>query len=535
MNFPEAVEYLADRAGIIIPQEHQRKKVSPEAQSRREKLLKINAYAAQVYHHQLKKMSSNHYVRQYCEKRGLTSETVDTFQIGFAPQSWDFLVKHLENVKAPLGLAAALGLVRTRKEGTGHFDLFRDRLIFPIISHKGECVGFGGRSFTDEQMPKYLNSPESDLFSKGQTFYGLNETAKFIRAEGFAVVVEGYMDFLSLYSAGIKNVVATLGTALTSQHAKLLKRYTPHVLVLFDGDEAGQNAAARSLPILLEEELLPRAIFLPDRQDPDDFVKTRGVQALQELLKSAPDLFSIVLDRHMREYRGTAADKVRLLDAVSPLLAATRDLRLKDLYISEITQKIGVEPNWVKKHLQKSDRETKLHANLAEKRPSVTPQMPKDVISIGAQIKLSGAPKAELFLLNIALMGPKRLDSVMAEDLLEQMSHSGVKDMLIKAQAYYRQMPNEFAKLSANLMTLTDAPELLGLHMGEPLCSLNEEALDKFMADCARQVKEKYLRNKTRELAASLRTSPSQEQVEMLEQIMNIQKNKHTLRRDRES
>jgi DNA primase len=532
LNFPEAIEYLANRAGIILPVESQRTKADIAAKSHRENLLKINSYAAKVFHHHLTKIPKDHYVKLYCEKRGLSAEIINTFQIGFALNEWESLATQLRNAKVALQDAGELGLVRQRKEGDGFFDLFRDRLIFPIYSHKSECVGFGGRSLTDEQMPKYLNSPESELFSKGKIFYGLNETAKYIRTEGSAIVVEGYMDFLALYAAGIKNVVATLGTALTPNHAKLLKRYTQNVVVLFDGDEAGQSAATRSLPILLEEELLPKAIFLPDELDPDEFIKEHGTKALVERIRSAEDLFTVVLNRLLVGYRATAAEKVLLLDRVTPYLAATKDARLKDLYITEIAQKLSVEAAWVAKHVG-SDAN---RAKVAENRPSVTPEMPKDVIGMGPKINLKGASQAELFLLNISLMSAKKYEHVLTTGVVQEVQHKGVREMFAKSEGYYRQMPNEFAKLSATLMALTDTPNLLGLQLGEPLCSMSEEALDKLLADCIRQVKERDLRKQTRELSASLRGSSTEsERLEKLEQIMNIQKSKHTLRRERES
>lgn len=531
LSFPEAVEYLANRAGIIMPQDLKTADTDKEAKAQRENLLKINTFAVQIFHQHLKKTTAAHYVREYCKKRNLTQEIVDTFQIGFAPNEWDTIVNQLQKVNAPLAAAAQLGLIRQRKTDSGYFDLFRDRLMFPIYSHKGACVGFGGRALSDEQTPKYLNSPESELFLKGHTFYGLNETAKYIRTEGSAVIVEGYMDFLALYSAGIKNVVATLGTALTPHHAKLIKRYTANVTVLFDGDAAGINAAERSLPVLLDGELLPKAIYLENGLDPDEFIIEKGARALQSLLKNAPDLFSVILDRSLKEYRGSASEKVILIDKMGPILACVKDSRLRDLYISELAQKIGAEPQWVSKSINSSE----FRAKRAENCASVTPIMPKDVIGEGAKIVLNGAPKAELFLLNISLLSAKKFEFIGASGVIEKISHAGVRNMFDKIEAYCRQMPNEFDRLSSYLMTLTETPSALGLHLSEPLCSMTDESLDKFTRDCIRQIEERNFRVQTRELSALLRVSPAEEQLEKIEQIMNLQKSKHTLRRDRES
>lgn len=531
LNFPEAVEYLANRAGIMLPAESIPQKVNQQNKSHREKLLQTNEIAAQYFHQTFLKLTAAHPVRKYCEKRGLTPELIKLFQVGYAPAIWEGLTQKLKQAHVPMSISSELGLTRKRKESDGHFDLFRDRLMFPIESHKGECVGFGGRSLTDEQMPKYLNSPESELFSKGKIFYGLNETAKHIRAEGQAIVVEGYMDFLALYGVGIKNVVATLGTALTPFHAKLINRYTTNVIVLFDGDDAGQAAAERSLPILLTEGLMPKAIFLPNQLDPDEYVKEKGVKSLRELIVKAPDLFSVVLDKHLRDYRGTPADKVKLIDTMSPILGSAIDQRLRDLYIAEMAQKISVDLPWIQKQLSQLKGP---HAKVAENRPSA-PGMPRDVMGITPKINLEGAPKAELFLLNMALMDSERFNAITETGVSKELSHHGAREMFEKAEGYYRQMPSEFAKLSATLMQMTTTPQLLGLHLGEPFCSMDKIGLDKLMGDCVRQVKEKHLRRQTREIATSLRSATSEEQLQKLEQIMNIQKNKQTLRRDRES
>ncbi|OFZ20397.1 MAG: hypothetical protein A2Z20_08765 [Bdellovibrionales bacterium RBG_16_40_8] len=337
------------------------------------------------------------------------------------------------------------------------------------------------------------------------------------------------MDFLALYAAGIKNVVATLGTALTAQHAKLIRRYTNNVIVLFDGDTAGQKATERSLPILLEEELLPKGVTLPDELDPDEYITERGAHSLTELLRTAPDLFSIILLQHLRTYRGSAADKIMLIDQMTPYIEAVRDLRLKDLYISELAQKISTESGWVKKNLKNNFK-----AKAAENRQPINAVMPKDVTGEGGKLQLNGSPKAELFLLNLALTCSNRFNAIWKSQIVSEMVSIGVREMFKQAESYCRQMPNEFARLSAYLMTLTETPNYLCLHMGEPFNSMNDEALDRLMHDCIHQVREKFLRHKSRELAATLHATSQDEQLEKLEQIMNIHKSKHTLRRDRE-
>ncbi|MBX9768106.1 MAG: DNA primase, partial [Bdellovibrionales bacterium] len=235
-SFRESLEFLAGKAGIPLPIEATRD--PDEAQrSKAEKdlYLRINHWVMDQYHTRVLQMPDSHFVKQYIQKRGLSKETVELFRLGYANEEWSSIADGIARKKLDPQIAETLGLIRKRNKGEGHFDLFRDRLMFPILNLNGDPIGFGGRIMRDGE-PKYLNSPETPLFSKGKVLYGLNETAKFIRAEDQAIVVEGYMDCLALYQAGIKNVVAVLGTALTSDHARVISRFTKNVLVLFDTD-----------------------------------------------------------------------------------------------------------------------------------------------------------------------------------------------------------------------------------------------------------------------------------------------------------
>ena len=536
LNFPEAVEYLAKKAGLPIPTESKTSQVQSGAKIRREKLLKINQVAKARYHEAFIKLPSDHPARLYANKRGLCDEIVHLFSIGYAPSQKDALSRELARLKAPLDLAESLGIIKRDHNGDGHYDMFRDRLMFPVVSHKGECVGFGGRALADNQPAKYLNSSESEIFKKGETFYGLHETAKFIRTENYAIVVEGYMDFIALFSAGIKNVVATLGTALTDSHAKLLHRYTQNVVVLYDGDEAGKNGAERSLPILLRHGLFPKAVFLPDELDPDEFIKDRGATELANHLHAAPDLFSIVLERKLVHYRGGASEKVTLLNDLTPILQNIENPSLKDLYIQEIAQKIGVEASWITKHGNAQERPLDLKmAPKAQNQPQITRPEAPDVLQKEPKIKLNGAPRAELFLLNLSLMDRETFEKVAEAQVIDKLSHTGIQELFLKANTFYRQTPNGFDRLLAYLMTIAQPAQALGVHLGEPLCSMDHEGRTQLLEDCIRQIRSKFLQFRSRQLAASLTEAPSEERKRKLEQIMYMQKSKHQLRDDRES
>jgi DNA primase len=529
LSFPEAVEYLASKAGIPLPENRGGAKAD-QAKDFRMKLLKVNRLAAEYFQKKFQELPTNHPVRLYAEKRGLNSEIQSEFKIGFATDEWEGLQNQLIRLKAPLNFALALGLIKKRQKGTGTFDLFRNRLMFPIQDHKGDYVGFGGRALEKDQQPKYLNSAESEVFHKASVFYGLHVTGKYIREQDQVVIVEGYMDLLALYSVGIRNVVATLGTALTEQHARLLKRFTNNVVVLFDGDLAGQRAAERSLPILLKESLIPKGITLPDNLDPDDFVAKFGAQALKERVQAAPELFSSFLDRVMQGFNGSASSKVKVMDQATPILQCLKDQRLQRFYMEELANRTGIDLNMIERSLR-----TGVKIRPAEIQ-AITPPPPQAVkAKEGARFRLSGAPKAELFLLNLALIEPGRLRTIWESEIVGEMSHPGVQEALVLGHQFCGQNPNEFDKLTAYLMSQTETPSELGLHLGEPFISMGVEELNRMQADCIEQIRGRFKKTKLREIAARMRSQPASEQLKELEQIVNMQKVKRTLKKKTES
>jgi DNA primase len=537
MNFPEAVEFLAQRASLPIPVEEQSPTAPSEGQKDKKKVLsRINEWAASFFHRQLLALPPSHPVKEYLTKRGISSEAVTQFEIGYAPDGWEALSHALESQKIPLHLAQELGLVKSRSQGkTGYFDIFRHRLMFPIVSPAGHHIGFGGRVLKDEQ-PKYLNSPESEIFHKGKILYGLNETAKYVRSEDQAIVVEGYTDFLALYMAGVKNVVATLGTALTENHAKLLRRYTKNILVLFDGDNAGQMAAERSLPILLAQGLYPKAFSLPDKKDPDEFIKAAGAEAFRLKAAEAKDLFIHIFEEKNRGVGAEASDKVKMLDQVGPILSGMIDLRLKELYIDEMALRWSVAPGWIKKSLaQGQPAMTSMAtpnarpapqkaASVADFSVSVpkppAPDSPKSLAE-GSKIQLKGAPKEELWLVNAALIRAEAWERVKDSGILPQVSHEGLRQVFQRIDELYGQMPNKFDSLTSLLLAEVEPSGALALHL-DPSFQLSEEGLRKMIQDCVERIRAKAEKKQLRQIRDRLRNKKGSESLEDLEQIMNI-------------
>lgn len=547
MSFPEAIEYLANRASIAMPEKNSESDAHFDRQKERKKLLaRVNQLANYYFGEQLKRTPNDHPVKKYIAKRGLSQEVLDAFQIGYATPDWDGLVKYLESKKVPMDLVEEARLAKARSGGkTGHFDIFRDRLMFPILNPMGEAVAFGGR-IIEHGEPKYLNSPETPVFIKGRILYGLAQTARYIRTEDQAIIVEGYMDLVSLYQAGIRNAAATMGTALTPDHGKLLKRMTQNVVVLFDGDSAGQEAAERSLPILLSSDVHPKGLTLPDGMDPDDFVKSKGAEALKDLMAKAPDLFVLILQRWMEDYRGEASQKVKLCDQIKPVLEVIPDSRLKDLYLQEAARRMSVPASWLKEALFKPTGKMAAEAQNLRRENTVNTQRisnpsaaaapaasvnenpaPK-TMPTGPRFILKGAPKAEILLMGLVLKSRANFELFVNENMLESLSHPAVLEILKKATDVYRQDPNKFDKLTSLLVSFVDHPELLFVNESSSE-SFDEESERKLLRDCFKRVRDNFLREQAKKLARDMKTEPSNEK---LEQIMNIQRNRHSLNKN---
>jgi len=300
-GFQEALKKLADRARIPLPEPDGREKRDG---GKREKMFEACSLTADFFQKQLLSPSGQA-GRDYLAKRGVSEEMIKLFQVGWAPADWRVLLTYLQSKGIPDVIAEEAALVK--KSPKGHlYDVFRGRVMFPIKNAQDKIIAFGGRKIGDEEGPKYLNSPESPIFSKKQELFGLHLARKSIdEVWRHMILVEGYMDAVTLYQYGFKNVVATLGTALGESHARILKRYVDEVVVLYDGDVAGQNAAMRGLEILLEAELHVRVIVLPDGLDPDDYLKKYGHDALKEVIKNSPDFLKFKLDALLKNYSKT--------------------------------------------------------------------------------------------------------------------------------------------------------------------------------------------------------------------------------------
>lgn len=296
VEFVEALRILGEKLGIPVEIELR----GGPPQSYREKLLAILDLACKYFKGCLDSPEGAQ-AKEYIKKRGLSLESLTQFKLGYAPEAWDGLLKHLLDKGCREEDILRAGLTLERKEGSGFYDRFRGRLIFPIFDLRGRTIGFGGRALKDEE-PKYLNSPDSPVFLKGNNLYGLNFSKESIKRNKFGVLVEGYMDFIACYQAGIPNVVAPLGTSFTFNQARLLKRFAEIVILAFDTDSAGEAAAERSYEILRKEGIEVRVADLKDKKDPDEFIKAYGKQEFIKALKQSLPALKFKIQRALKKY-----------------------------------------------------------------------------------------------------------------------------------------------------------------------------------------------------------------------------------------
>ena len=282
MSFWEALRYLAERNGIPLPK---RNDLADEEAKRRARTLDIHDFAARYFARSLAS-SAGAEARAYLVRRGVRPESIEEFGLGYAERGGQALVGALERQGYTGEEMEESGLILRRSDGSGSFDRFRHRLMFPIHSESGKIIAFGGRALGEGEEPKYLNSPETAVYHKGNILYNLNRARKEAQQAGFTIVVEGYMDVIGVYSAGVKNVVAPCGTALTPQQVSSLRRHAPQIVVNFDPDKAGRNATERSIEVLLNERMQIRVLELPDGVDPDEYILANTAAAYVDLIKN---------------------------------------------------------------------------------------------------------------------------------------------------------------------------------------------------------------------------------------------------------
>src|SRR5229473_4695834 len=325
VTFPEAIKIVAEKSSMPLPKMVDDSRFEARLRDS-DQVIELNQWALQWWQDQLESKSGPaRGVREYLKDRGISEETKQTFRLGFAPDSWDALSTHLRQKGAAQEQLEKSGLVVKKEEGNS-YDRFRGRLMFPVFDAQGKPIAFGGRILDPEGEPKYLNSPETPAYTKGRHLYGLNLTRDEIRRQGFAILVEGYLDLIVPYQFGVRNVVASLGTALTPEQVTLIGRFARKVVVNYDGDRAGVQAAKRAIETILAEDLEVKVLVLPDNADPDDFIRKYGAAEYQKRRGEAQPHIQFVIDQAVRDRNlHSPADKAAAVEEALPFVRAVRN------------------------------------------------------------------------------------------------------------------------------------------------------------------------------------------------------------------
>ncbi len=351
ISYFDAIKLQAEKLGIPLPE----RKRSPQEVARDREiqdLRKVNELARDFFHNCLTMTRMGERGKAYFAARGIRQETIEEFQLGYAPPAWDKLSTAFLKRGIKQDFLLASGLCAERKQGGGLYDRFRGRVIIPIADERGRVVGFGGRVL-DDSTPKYLNTPETVLFNKRKLLFGLDRSHRAIQQEGRAIVVEGYMDAISVFDAGVHNVVASLGTAFTPEHAKKLLHYAPEICFCYDSDEAGQKATIRALSIVRDTGARVRVIVVPDGKDPDEFIRKHGADAFRALVEKALPLVEYRL-RYVLSHTNydTLDGKVKALHEMMPVLAGIREAAVRSEYERRLAQTLMLDEGIVRSELR---------------------------------------------------------------------------------------------------------------------------------------------------------------------------------------
>ena len=498
LSFIEAVERLALKAGIALKKQdnaHNSKEVS-----QKKSLLKLNGLAALFYHNELMTSASAEKARQYLKKRQISDETIAKFKLGYAPDAWEMLKNHLIKLKAPLPLMVEGGLVTGKNK---IYDYFRNRIIFPIFDIEGEVIGFGARALEADQNPKYLNSKDSLVYSKSRSLYALHHAKSHILKEGVVYIVEGYFDALSLINQGIHNVVAPLGTALTEDQIRFLKRYTKQIVLIFDSDAAGINAMKRTLKLLLQEEVEAQVVILPKGKDPDDFVNEVGKEKFLNFVKSAQDKVFFLLQSLIEEHGTSIQGKIKVLEELMPQLTPIINPMERSLYIQEISQALSIDENKIYGFLKKG---------------SGTIKKDQSKLNVSDKAKEVKFDKAEKYLVQAMLKEEQWISVIEAADVLDLFDHTELEEIVTQSLEVFR----EKGKVDvAEVMMKSSYPALL------TRLSFEAQDLDfnrKMIDDCCKNIRMRYMKKMQGELLEKLKKEENPEILNTYQRLLIQQK-----------
>lgn len=516
-SFPQAVEELARRYGVSLPTRELSASQKKEM-AKREGLFEINRMASEYFHDLLTRRREGEEGRRYLSQRGISQEIVTAHGLGYSTDRWDGLVEHLREKKASLDLAAELGLILPKRR-EGWYDAFRGRVLFPIFDLHQRIVGFGGRRI-GEGEPKYLNSPESSIYHKGEVLYGLQIARPFATEKDCLIVVEGYFDLLTLHQYGWKHSVASLGTALTPQHIRILKRYTKNVIALFDADPAGMQAALRSLPLFLEEEVTGKTVVLPKGEDPDGFLRKGNLEEFTKRVEQAVPLIDFFFERLMKRYDVKSVEgKVRVAKEGLALLGKIPDRIRKDFYVRSLAERLDV-------------KESFLYEMLPSKKPSEAERDSRESSPDKTFLK------SEEMVVRLMIQCPEIIPTLSKENVLEEFESPILQKIASGLEDFYRRkarldLPEALASVEETLKRRLCqlALQESGLEGGDPkrilrdcIQKIHTRKLKKEKGELIRRIKEAERHPEERKLVPLLKEHQELAKIEKSLQKNNVQK-----------
>ena len=494
MTFPEAARHLAKKTGIIIPDPALNDQ-EREQYGAHEQIYRINEAAAKLFTSRLFSETGLP-AREYLKKRGIREDVVREFRLGYADEGWRTLKSYFEQKNVALPMVAQAGLIVAKEEGAGagegaYYDRFRGRLIFPIEDAGGRVMAFGGRIIASGE-PKYLNSPETPVFSKGRNLYGLMRAKDGIRKSGYAILVEGYFDLISLWNAGLTNVLASMGTALTAEQVELLRRYTGNVAVLFDADEAGRKALQRSVQLFLSGGVHARAVVLPEKYDPDDYVRQFGREKLEQIIEAAPSVIDYYID-HLVGEKVSLEEKRDAVREALHFVAGFGDAIERNLFLKRISEKSGIDQEVLKKEaLRIREPSSEPPGRVREKTSSVL-------------------DKVELSLILFMLQHTASIPQVGESGVLECFTAGELKSL--GEQMIERSRENSAENLTTSLFLdgLPDGPlkQLIFKSMFEGRTD-DEKVWERYVTDNIKKIKRKWYGGRKKNLSLELKKAQEQ-------------------------
>ena len=501
LSFPDAVRRLADRAGVDL--EERLLTDAEKAQlERRERLFNINSLAADYYHRNLMEHPQGEIARQYLKKRGYGQKAAGEYRIGYALNDWEGLKNHLLRHQVDVEDARSLGLLCEGKTGRGDYDMFRARLMFPIIDLSGRVVAFAGRVL-DDSKPKYINSPESPVYHKGEVLFGLYQARQAIRVSGDVLIVEGYFDQMALSRAGFAQAVATCGTALTPEHVRQLKRYAQRVILLFDQDSAGKQATFRAMAPLQQEAVVAAAITLPSGDDPDSFLQREGSEAFAQCLAAARPVMELFMEDTLKGAGHGVELKVRAVEQVLEKIVPLKSELEQDLYLKDLSRHSGIGIDLIQKKFaairqgRQRSRPPSYHNEALPEAPHPAAWSGEKRPSSKPQVSAAKVNRTEFTLLRLLLQSSQVRNEFVARGGINLIQHPEVAVLI---GLLLERSTTSGCEVESLLSGLNDAQRDILVQVRN--CDPDEfaENLEQASADCLRSLEKQALKRRVEQL-----------------------------------